>query len=499
MTIFFSSSGFMYLGEGVLVKSVEKNSSIFEHGLRPGMIITEINGKTIKNLQDYADTLPVFVSNETTKISIKTKDLEIIDFSPSTIFESIIVEKIPKTNIKTGLDIQGGARAVIAAEDHSLTDQELVDLIAISQERLNLYGLTDMKITSQNVMGERFMVIEIAGSSPSDLENLIAQQGKFEAKIGNETVFVGGNKDITYVGRSGQDAGIYDCFAAEGGQACTFRFVVYLSEQAAQRHASITANMSFNLSSGGRYLEKQIDFFVDGKLTESLNIGEDLKGKVATQIMITGSGTGVTQNEAIANTQNDMKKLQTVLITGSLPFKLKIVKIDRISPLLGETFTKAVLTAGIFAIFAVSIIILIRYRRIKISLALLLTSFSEILIILGVAALIKWNLDLPSIAGIIATIGTGVDSQIVILDESRFKTESLKIRIKKALFIIFTSFATVFVSLIPLTGFLSFIGIEAAGGGMLKGFAITSLIGITAGVFITRPAFADIIKQLGED
>ena len=108
-------------------------------------------------------------------------------------------------------------------------------------------------------------------------------------------------------------------------------------------------------------------------------------------------------------------------------------------------------------------------------------------------------MDLPSIAGIIATIGTGVDSQIVILDESRFKVDSLKQRIKKALFIIFTSFATAFVSLIPLTGALLVFGIGAAGAGLLQGFAVTTLIGISAGVFITRPAFADIIKQITEE
>ena len=67
------------------------------------------------------------------------------------------------------------------------------------------------------------------------------------------------------------------------------------------------------------------------------------------------------------------------------------------------------------------------------------------------------------------------------------------------MFIIFTSFATAFVSLVPLTGALSGMGIGAAGAGLLKGFAVTTLIGITAGVFLTRPAFADIIKKISED
>jgi preprotein translocase subunit SecD len=35
-----------------------------------------------------------------------------------------------------------------------------------------------------------------------------------------------------------------------------------------------------------------------------------------------------------------------------------------------------------------------------------------------------------------------------------------------------------------------------AGAGLLKGFAITTMLGLTIGVLITRPAFADIIKLL---
>jgi len=338
------------------------------------------------------------------------------------------------------------------------------------------------------------MGVEIAGSSPENLEELIAKQGKFEAKIGNDTVFVGGDKDVTYVGRTGQDAMVTECFDAEGGQACNFRFTIYLSEPAAQRHADITNKLTIN----GSYLSKKLDFFIDGKSTSSLNIGSSLKGSVATQITISGSGTGATRNEAIDAAKLEMKKLQTILITGSLPFKLEIVKIDKISPNLGKEFTKQIFIAGLFAILAVFLVIFVRYRKIKISFAVIATSISELLIVLGIAALVKWNLDLPSIAGIVAAIGTGVDDQVVILDESRSSHESLIQRIKNALFIIMTAFTTTVVAMLPLTGFLGFMGIGAASAGLLKGFAITTILGITAGILITRPAFADMAKQLEE-
>jgi preprotein translocase subunit SecD len=118
----------------------------------------------------------------------------------------------------------------------------------------------------------------------------------------------------------------------------------------------------------------------------------------------------------------------------------------------------------------------------------LFTAFSEFIIILGVAALIGWNLDLPSIAGILATVGTGVDQQIVILDEaSRSKNIGISRRMKRALFIIITAYLTSVVALLPLYW---------AGAGLFRGFAFTTIIGITAGVLITRPAFAEIIRKI---
>jgi len=487
------------LESGLIVTSVTQNSSIFQDGLRETMIIKEINGQEILNLEDYANALNYLEQNQTQKLTIQTDSIEIINLYDNSIINDISLEEIPATKIKTGLDLRGGARAFIKA-DVPLNDAELNDLIAVSEQRLNVYGLSDVKFFKVSTSsGENLMGIEIAGTSPDDLEDLIAKQGHFEAKIGNDTVFIGGDKDITHVGRTGTDAMITECFEVEGGEACNFQFTIFLSEEAAQRHADITKNLSTVTGENGQqYLSKKLDFFIDGKPTSSLNIGTSLKGQVATQISISGSGQGATRNEAIEATKQEMKQLQTILITGSLPFKLEIVKIDKISPNLGEQFTKQILLAGLFAIIAVSIVVFIRYRKIKASLALVTVSLSEVLIILGTAALIGWNLDLPSIAGIIAAIGTGIDSQLIILDEAQDKRESIKARIKKALFIIVTAFTTTFVAMIPLTGFLGFMGIGAASAGLLKGFAVTTLIGITTGVLISRPAFADIARQLEE-
>ena len=486
-------SGFppTFLSKGVLVTSVEKNSTAFEQGLRLGQIITYIDDKKINTLEDFSNVLSgKYNSNEDVKTIIKTKDSEIILFSKEP--PQITISDIPKTNIKTGLDLSGGARALVEAKDKELSSSEVNDLVDITNNRLNEFGLSDIKVLPvSDLSGNHFMLVEVAGATPQDLEELISKQGKFEAKIGNDTIFVGGDKDIASVCRNDATcAGIEACQEAQGGYFCNFRFSVFLSEAAAERHAEITKTLDVNSTAQGGYLSKKLDLYLDDALVDSLLISEGLKGRVTTQIQISGSGSGITKEDAYESAKESMHQLQTILITGSLPYQLQIVKLDTISPILGKEFTKSIILAAIAALTSVSIIIFFRYKKIKLSLALLITSFSEIIIILGVASFINWNLDLPSIAGILATIGTGVDQQIIILDESRrSKFLSIKERLKKAFAIILGAYSTVLVSLLPLLW---------AGAGLLKGFATTTIIGITVGVLITRPAFTDIVKNIEE-
>ncbi len=475
--------------KGVEIISVEQNSTAYEQGLRQRQIITHIDEQKITNFEDYKEIInSKFPSIEQQKLIITTKSGKFILFTDKV--PKISVADIEKTRIKTGLDLSGGARALVATQE-KISNKELNDLIAVTSQRLNVYGLKDIIIRPvTDLSGNNYMLIEIAGSTPEELENLIAQQGKFEAKIGNKTVFVGGEKDITYVGRTGEQAGIYSCNSNAQGHICNFRFPISLSEDAAKKHAEITDELIINMTNP-EYLDKKLDLYLDEKLVNSLFISKDLKGSETTQIAISGAGAGETERQAYDSATADMKQLQTVLITGSLPFKLQIEKLDTISPLLGKKFINTILIAGAAAILAVGLVVFLRYRKIKISIAVLLTSLCEVLIILGISALFKRNLDLPAIAGIIAAIGTGVDSQIIILDESQMShLLSLKQRIKRALFIILGTYITTLFALLPLMW---------AGAGLLKGFAITTIIGISAGVFITRPAFSEMVKKILRD
>ena len=116
---------------------------------------------------------------------------------------------------------------------------------------------------------------------------------------------------------------------------------------------------------------------------------------------------------------------------------------------------------------------------------------SEIILLLGLAAVLGWNLDLAAIAGIIVAAGTGVDDQVIITDEiMRGETRgvySWKEKIKRAFFIIMAAYFTTIVAMFPLL---------FAGAGLLKLFALTTMFGVSFGVFITRPAYAAIVEIL---
>ena len=474
---------------GVVVRSVETNSSVELAGLRQGAVVTSVNGQSVADKADYTQVVEeLFASGVEQRVDLGTTNGEITYLSSTA--PEITVEDVPRSRLQTGLDLRGGSRALVQA-DQPLTGEELDDLIAVARNRFNVFGLSDVQIRGvTDLSGNRFMLVEVAGASPDDLEELIAQQGKFEAKIGNQTVFVGGQDDIADVCRNDATcAAVTNCLPNEGAVACQYQFTLYLTEKAAQRHADVTKVIP--LAADGQYLAESLFLFVDDQEVDSLLIASSLKGQVTTQISIQGSGVGATQEDAVADARESMNRMQTVLITGSLPYQLEIVKLDTISPTLGKAFTRSILLAGLAAIVLVSLIVFFRYRKFKASLALLFTAFSEVFIILGVAAFIGWNLDLPSIAGILATIGTGVDQQIVILDEaSREKTLSMRQRMKRALFIIGTAYFTTVASMLPLYW---------AGAGLFKGFALTTIIGITAGVLVTRPAFADMIRKIEGD
>ncbi|MDP3917454.1 MAG: hypothetical protein Q8Q42_04190 [Nanoarchaeota archaeon] len=471
--------------------TVDNEMRIFaSDNLKEGSTLLEINGQSVASPEEF---------NKIISKLIEKKKVEIVTEKNSYAFltagdPGITAQQAKKSNIEKGLELSGGTRVLLRpVSDEEITLETINNIVDVMNKRLNIYGLADIKIRpARDLDGSRFVLVEVAGATREEVRDLLSKQGVFEAKIGEDTVFEGGKRDIPYVCRDdGSCAGIESCqqLAQEQSQ-CTFRFAITLSAAAAKKHAEITDKLEINFSSSGDYLSKPLDLYLDGNLVDSLFISSSLKGEETTQIAISGPGYGTTEQDAVTDALANMNNLQTILITGSLPVKLEIEKIDTISPIMGKEFIKNAFTAGISAILIVALMVFIRYRQFKIVIPMIITSISEIVIILGFAALARWNLDLAAIAGIIAAVGTGVDDQIVITDEVLKRRDinlNWKEKIKRAFFIIFSAYVTTVVAMFPLM---------FAGAGLIKGFALTTITGITIGVFITRPAFASMIEKL---
>lgn len=483
---FLGNPGFITSNRTVV--NVEGNTS-----LKKGMIIEAINGKQITTDEEIQQIIKELIKKET--FIIKTNKGEyatLISRMPD-----LTVRAAQKTNINKGLELQGGSRVIIrpvAENGTTVDDRQIQDMIDVLSNRLNVYGLADLKMRpASDFEGNKFIVIEIAGASREEVRELIGKQGKFEAKISDNVVFRGGQGDIPFVCRNdGSCSGIRPpCQQLASDQwVCTFEFAITLSETSAKRHADITSKIDVNVSqSGAQYLSQPLDLYLDDQLVESLQISADLKGREATQIAISGPGYGATEQAAYDTALQQMNKLQTILITGSLPVKIEIEKLDTISPMLGQEFIKNSFMVGFIAILAVTAVIYLRYHKFAITIPIMVTVISEVTLTLGMAALLQWSMDLASIAGIIAAVGTGVNDQIVITDEV-LKGEQLlgwKERVKRAFFIIMAAYATTVAAMIPLWG---------AGAGLVRGFAVTTVIGVTVGVFITRPAYASMIDKI---
>lgn len=546
--------------------------------LEQGMFITAVNGDTVRNSDDWNILTSGLRGEVTITANGKKYDFVINDTL------GVDVIDIERTNLNFGLDLRGGTRIVLKPKENATKDM-IDQVISTMQTRANIYGLREMKffpIRSAN--GEYFVQIEVAGINKNIVDELLSTEGNFEAKvsrtvviengeasmqlgeetfpieiIGNDTIriensviqpndtFVLSNIEFEYINRtnnklmfmamvySGDDIELVYSDSQHSGiipisGGYRFYFVVLVSTEGAQRFSDVTTGVpSFlDLQGGERYLESEIFLFLDNELVSNLRISADLGGRIYQSPQITGSRAEM--DDAIA----EKLMLQTILRSGALPTGLEVQSVDIISPALGTEFFSSTIYAALFAVVIIVVIVFIRYRKIGVAIPMVFISLSEVIIILGLAAIndtaiwmtiliinflliamawwkkyeidvyawigallipllgmASWTIDLPTIGGIIAAIGTGVDHQIIIADETlsgnkEEKIYTLKNKIRMAFFIIFGASATTIAAMIPLMS----IGI-----GFIRGFAITTIVGVLVGILITRPAYAKIVEM----
>lgn len=379
------------------------------------------------------------------------------------------IASISINGLEQGLDLKGGSVIQIALEQPVDADT-MGTVTAVLDRRLNIFGVKDVKVRAS---GDQAVIVEIAGVSPDQVAQVVGTPGKFEVKINNETALVG--SDITKVSP----------YQVTGTQ---WRVPFTISTEGAKKFAEVAQGQA----------NAPVDMYLDDQLISSPLLDPGLAtGTASTDVEV--SGTENTSEEA----QNQARTIQTVLQSGALPVKVSIQGVSSVSAELGEQFLNGALIAGLLALVVISIIIFIRYRTPVLVIPIILTSLAELVLILGTASVINWNIDLAAIAGILAAIGTGVDDQIIITDEvlkgkkTTSRRTGFQARIKGAFFIIFAAAGTLIAAMLPL----AYVGFSRgySGIGTLSGFAFTTIIGVLIGIFITRPVYAKFLELLVVD
>ncbi|HZU31315.1 MAG TPA: protein translocase subunit SecD [Candidatus Angelobacter sp.] len=196
-------------------------------------------------------------------------------------------------------------------------------------------------------------------------------------------------------------------------------------------------------------------------------------------------------------TPESAKDLAMLLRSGSLPASLHYLTERTVGPSLGADSIRAGIKAAVAGMAAVLIFMLVYYRGagINADLALIL----NLIILLGFMGFFGAVLTLPGIAGVILTVGMGVDSNVLIFERIR---EELR-NGKAAAAAVDQGFDRAWTTILDthVTTIVSAIILFFVGSGPVSGFGLTLIFGLLANlftaVFVSRVIFDAVLSRKG--
>lgn len=392
-----------------------------------GTLVNQIEGNIITSVKDFDRALSDKKAGQVLTMVIDSKPTRCTVLRDGYI--GIFVGSREVKALKFGIDIEGGARVLLQAKDKT-TPEQIEKSIGILNNRINFYGLSDVKISP---IGENIIQIEMGGATGEEVQAFIAKQGKFEGKLqetiglrngtgnlifdGNifplektdgeisfnnasysvgESFVIDGIK-FEYVNATNESVVLHaniftgeDIVAvftdpqssiirpADGGYE--FVFSVQISQGGAQKFAKATKGQPTVIRGGGNYIAPQLVLFLDSQKVSELNVAAGLAGQAVTTVSINGFRD--TRDEAAT----ERLRLETILRSGSLPLEFEVVKVDTVTQTAGKQLINSIIFVTIAIAIAVSAIIFFRYRDLKIAGPMIALSLGEVLLLLGVAA-----------------------------------------------------------------------------------------------------------------
>ncbi len=306
-------------------------------------------------------------------------------------------------DIRWGIDIRGGVDVTYGPVDESVavTEANLQGVETIIAERLIGKGITDYEMYS-DVANHQVIVRFPWSSNEKDFDPAAAieelgQTAQLEFHIGDATEEKDGKTVPT--GKTvltGKDVASAEAVFMQEENG-TQTPVVQLTLNESGKAAFAEATKAQSASKG------TISIWLDGTMISNPTVQDTITGGVAT---ISGSFETLTDAADLANLIN----------SGSLPFAIEAKSSGTVSPTMGEKALEAMVLAGIIAFVLIAVFMIAYYRLpgLVAVIALIGQLAGSIAAISGYFGVLdSFTLTLPGIAGIVLSIGIGVDANVI--------------------------------------------------------------------------------------
>ena len=231
-------------------------------------------------------------------------------------------------------------------------------------------------------------------------------------------------------------------------------------------------NITFDQQGGARFaklttenVNKPFAIILDGVILSAPNINEPILGGTA---QISGSFTPETANN-----------LAISLASGALPVDLAVIEERTVGPDLGADSIRKGLIAMAIGSVAVIVLMIATYGRFGMFATAAL--FINVLMILGIMAVLNTTLTLPGIAGFVLTVGAAVDANVLINERIREERR----RGRRVIAAIENGYKEASRAIYDanITNFIAGILLFLFGSGPIRGFAVVLVIGLFTSVF----------------
>ena len=383
------------------------------------------------------------------------------------------------SEIKTGIDIRGGVSATLYPDVENInevTDDQLRTIKTILEQRIEAQGTFDYNMSPDYENKRLLLEIPYSSGDNTNPQKVIDDLGEMALLTFREVDETDDGFIVNEV--TGRVEFIpTDRIVIEGSDIETAQAVYIENKPTISLKFTDIGTEKFSEATR-RLLGHPLAIYLDEQFISGPTVSDWIKTGEA---VISGNFTA---DEAI----DIANKLQY----GALPFAMTAKEINSITPTLGESALSVTLDAAILALILVVAFMLFRYR--------LPGAVASVGLIGLVASIIFWisafnaSITLPGIAGIILTIGMGVDANVIIYE--RVKEELRRgIELQEAIDIGFKrAFSTILDA--NVTTLITGGALYIVGSGPIKGFALTLIIGIIMSFFTAIVIVKWLLKAL---